>query len=73
MSQFRQHLHESPEYQVLTQAEQAAATTEAAHAATVGDAIAPVLDFEKGDIEFWAQIVQVFLLVLILHELRRGR
>lgn len=41
-------------------------------AASVGDALGPVLDWEKTDVEFWMQVAQVILLYLILRELRRG-
>ena len=39
---------------------------------TVADALGPVLDFEKTDAEFWAQILQLVVLILILRELRSG-
>jgi hypothetical protein len=39
---------------------------------TVGDALAPLLDAEKGDIEFWTQVLQLLVLIAILRELQRG-
>jgi hypothetical protein len=39
---------------------------------TVGDALAPLLDAEKGDIQFWTQVLQLLVLLAILRELQRG-
>jgi len=50
----------------------AAATTRQQGGNTVGDALGPVLDWEKTDVEFWTQVAQVVLLLLILRELRSG-
>lgn len=40
-------------------------------AETVGDALTPVLSWEKSDVEFWVQIAQLVVLVMILRELQR--
>lgn len=37
---------------------------------TVGDTLAPVMDFEKTDVEFWLAVTQTVLLLFILLELR---
>ena len=50
----------------------AAAATRQQGGDTVGDALDPVLDLEKTDVEFWTQVAQVVLLLLILRELRGG-
>lgn len=39
---------------------------------TVGEALAPVLNWEKSDVQFWVQILQLVVLLLILSELRRA-
>jgi len=39
---------------------------------TIGDALAPLLDAEKGDILFWTQVLQLLVLIAILRELQRG-
>lgn len=44
---------------------------ESSQAGTVGDALGPVLDAEKTDIEFWLTVAQTILLLIIARELRR--
>ena len=39
---------------------------------TVGGALAPVLDAEKTDIQFWMMVAQTVLLLVIARELRSG-
>jgi len=69
---------QADQQQATTQADQQQATTQADAATgqqagnTVGNALGPVLDWEKTDVEFWMQVAQVVLLYLILRELRRG-
>jgi len=53
-------------------AQAAAAATGQQGGQTVGNALGPVLNWEKTDVEFWMQVAQVVLLYLILRELRKG-
>jgi len=53
-------------------AQVAAAATGQQGGQTVGNALGPVLNWEKTDVEFWMQVAQVVLLYLILRELRKG-
>lgn len=41
-------------------------------AETVGDALAPVMSWQKGDVEFWLQVAQLVVLFMILREMRGG-
>jgi len=36
---------------------------------TPREAVSPVISLERGDVQFWLQVLQVFLLYLILREL----
>jgi len=67
----REQIQSSPEYQEVT-AQQPETTQQAAQVETVGAALDPVLQWEKGDVEFWLQVVQLVVLLLILRELRKG-
>lgn len=76
----RDQIHETDEYQAQVQQDQESGSQPAVDAAgsmgqdgnTVGNALGPVLSWEKTDVEFWMQAVQVVLLYLILRELRGG-
>jgi len=73
----KDQIHESAEYQALTgqnsqNGQQSGGQPSQTQGGTVGDSLAPVLNWEKTDVEFWTQVVQVFLLLLILRELRNG-
>jgi hypothetical protein len=64
-----------PQEQASQQAAQAAQqvateASESAAAETVGDALDPVLTWERNNVEFWVQIAQLVVLVLILQEVR---
>ncbi|MFC4246472.1 hypothetical protein ACFOZ7_05605 [Natribaculum luteum] len=63
---FRQKLRESPHYQ---SAEDVA--EQAQEAATAAEAVAPVVQLEKTDVQMWADVFTVVLLFLIWRELRR--
>lgn len=65
---FQEKLRESPEYK------KAAGKTEVQqqHTGTAEDPMGPVLQFEKGDVEFWMQVAMVVLLFLIYRELARA-
>jgi hypothetical protein len=68
MSQFRESLRQTPEYQAQIEAKQPQNPQEAD---TVGDALAPVMSLEKGDLQFWSNVLTVVLLFLIYRELLR--
>lgn len=65
-------IEETPEYRQLV-AEQpgGAGSASTAPGTTVGDALGPVTDWEKGDVEFWLQVAQLIVLLLILREVSR--
>lgn len=58
-------IENTPEYRQMDAGREA---TQPQQAATVGDALGPVTDFEKGDAEFWLQVAQLVVLLLILRE-----
>ena len=62
---------QTPEMEARQQAE-TAAPQPGDRAETVGDALAPVLSWDKDDVEFWMQVVQLVVLIMILRELRGG-
>lgn len=83
----RDQIRDSPEYQEIaaTEAEQgnssgsgvAAATTAnrgqpRAQSLTIGEALGPVTQLEKGDVQFWTEVLQLVVLLLIYRELRGG-
>ena len=49
---------------------EAARTAEGGRADTLGDVLGPVLNFEKGDVEFWLLALQLLVLILIWREVR---
>lgn len=51
-------------------AQEAAASNQGSDPGPAG--LGPVLDWEKTDVEFWMQVGQFVLLLLILRELRGG-
>lgn len=66
----REQIRSTPEYQEIegSQDQQVQQTQQK----TVGDSLAPVLSWEKGDVEFWLQVAQLVALLLILRELQGG-
>lgn len=70
----RDQIRDTPEYRTLAteQASEARQVSAIREARTLGEAIAPVLNWEKGDIEFWLQVAQLVVLILILRELHGG-
>ncbi|AAY24953.1 head protein [Haloarcula hispanica virus SH1] len=76
----KDQIRDLDEYQAQVQQAQAgqqqnarqAAAAATGQAGTVGNALGPVMNWEKTDVEFWMQVAQVVLLYLILRELRRG-
>ena len=78
----RDKIQQTDEYaQITAQQEQAQAQGDQGQsnrqrsrreADTVGEALRPLLDAEKGDIEFWTQVLQLLVLIAILRELQRG-
>jgi hypothetical protein len=76
----RDQIRQTEEYrEIATTAEQPAseavaqAQGQAAQAGdgTVGEALGPVLNWEKSDMEFWLQVGQFVVLLLILRRLGR--
>jgi len=72
----RDNIRDTPEYETIAgkpsangQTGSSAAST--GQAATVGNALAPVLNWEKGDVLLWTQVAQLVVLLLIYRELRR--
>lgn len=64
---------DTPEMQAEQAVEEATAPHQpGARADTIGDALAPVLNWEKSDVQFWMQVVQLLVLLLILREVRGG-
>lgn len=43
--------------------------TSAQSAESVGDAVGPVISLEKSDLEFWVQVAQLAVLIMILRRL----
>jgi hypothetical protein len=75
----REQIRESDEYQAQVQQNQqdqagqgGSQSQGQGQATTVGEALGPVMDWEKSDVEFWMQVGQFVLLLLILRELRGG-
>lgn len=66
MSQFREKIRQSPEFQAATEAGEEAVTDSPVQAAQ------PVLQLEKTDVQMWADVLTVLLLFLIWRELARG-
>lgn len=72
----REHIQQSDEFQeiAVTQQQnqqgggQSPRTTQSG-ADTVAGSLAPLLDLEKTDVEFWLQVAQTILLFMILREL----
>jgi len=58
--------------QQAQQQQQAQAERERRETGTVGEALGPVLDAEKTDLQFWMMVLQTILLFLIARELRSG-
>lgn len=63
-------IEDSPHMQALREREQ---ETREETVDTVADAIGPSLTFEKSDVEFWVQIAQLCVLILILVQLRQSQ
>lgn len=58
------------EQQKQQQAQAQRQPTQAQQQGTVGEALGPVLDAEKTDIQFWMMVAQTVLLLIIARELR---
>lgn len=61
-------IENTPEYRTMTTQRQRGTHVGPQGDQTVGDAIDPVLNLEKGDAEFWLNVAQVVLMFLILRE-----
>jgi len=75
----RDNIRDTPEYQTIAGKPSANGQTDGAEPtrqasgqpATVGNALAPVMNWEKGDVLFWTQVAQLAVLLLIYREIRR--
>lgn len=72
MSEFRNKLRQTQEYQALAGQQQPQAPTDTRQVESVTEAVDPVVSLEKSDVQFWLQVVQLVVLLLILRELRGG-
>ena len=72
----REQIRSTPEYQALSgqdrRQEGSQAGQQSRQASGPVDALDPVLNWEKTDVEFWLQVAQLVVLLLILRELRGG-
>lgn len=73
MSQLRESIRATDEYQATNEQAEGQTQTPSSGGETVADALGSVLDVEKTDAMFWAEVGQLVVLVLILRELRGGR
>jgi len=71
----RESIKQTSEYQDIaepTESTTDADVTEPRRVETVDEAVAPIISLERGDVQFWLQVIQVLLLYLILRELGRA-
>ena len=74
----KDQIHDSEHYQSEREGDTSTSAVAAAEAATgtgqnqpgVQVQLGPVLDWEKTDVEFWTQVAQLVVLLLIYRELR---
>lgn len=65
----KEQIHNTPQYQQLSAG---ADEAQDRSAETLGDALAPALSWSKSDVEFWLQVAQLVVLLMILREMRGG-
>jgi len=70
---FQETLRNTPEYeQVAGEPDDTDADiSEPRRVETPREAVSPVISLERGDVQFWLQVLQVLLLYLILREVGR--
>lgn len=59
-------INDTPYMQSQRDAQQAPADATAPQAETLGDALAPVIGLEQGNVELWLQVAQLLVLLMIL-------
>lgn len=62
-------IRETPEMRESRQ-QQRESRDRSERADTLGDALGPVTNLEKGDLHFWTNVAQLVVLLLILREVR---
>lgn len=69
----REHIQNTDEYQALTEEPDLSDrdVSEPRQVETPREAVSPFISLERGDVQFWIQVLQLVLLYLILTELRR--
>jgi hypothetical protein len=67
-------IHGMNEYQQLTEPPDTPDqdVSEPRRVETPTQAVSPVISLERGDVQFWLQVIQVILLYLILREIGRN-
>lgn len=65
---FREQLKQSEAYQAASEPNEA---VQQQRADSVGEAVGPVVQLEKTDVQMWADVLTVVLLILIWRELVR--
>jgi len=70
----QEHLQQTSEYQQLTEPPDTPDqdVSEPRRVETPTQAVSPVISLERGDVQFWLQVIQVILLYLILREIGRA-
>jgi len=59
------------EYQAQAEQTAEAKAAQDTEANTLGQALAPVLDWEKSDAEFWIEVAKLLVLLAILYHVRK--
>lgn len=70
----RETLRQTSEYRDLAEpqgSDTGPDDTEPRRVETAEESVAPIISLERGDVQFWLQVIQVLLLYLILRELGR--
>lgn len=62
----REQIHDTPEMKAR-KSRQEAGTTQSVD--TVGEAVGPVISLEKSDLEFWVQVAQLVVLIMLLRRM----
>lgn len=68
----QEHIKEMDEYQAQAEKTAEAKAGQATEAKTLGEALAPVLDWEQSDAQFWIEVAKLLVLLAILYHVRRG-
>ena len=69
----RETIQQLPEYQEMAGVDDIDMdVSEPRRVETATEAVSPVISLERGDVQFWLQVIQVILLYLILREIGRS-